>query len=104
MIRNRLIAAFTINMLVLIGSAALAQKNPPPHNSPYPALWWQFVDPTNAPKWEILPQAAAYNEVIVSKRHEFGILSNFAATPIVFRSKKYASIEGLWQATKYPED
>ena len=32
------------------------------------------------------------------------MLSNFAATPFEFHGKKYASLEGFWQAMKYPED
>lgn len=60
--------------------------------------------PTNgAPAWEILPQAAAPGEVILSKRHELGLLSNFAPTPFTFRGRRYASLEGFWQMMKYPE-
>lgn len=56
-----------------------------------------------APAWEILPQEAGPGEVILSKRHELGLLSNFAPTPFTFRGKRYASLEGFWQAMKYPE-
>jgi len=42
--------------------------------------------------------------VILSKRNELGVLSNFAATPFTFRGKRYASLEGFWQMMKYPED
>jgi len=42
--------------------------------------------------------------VILSKRNELGLLSNFAATPFEFRGKRYASLEGFWQMMKYPED
>ena len=41
--------------------------------------------------------------MIVSKRHELGLLSNFAATPFVFRGRRYASVEGFWQMMLYPE-
>ena len=41
--------------------------------------------------------------MILSKRHELGLLSNFAATPFEFRGKRYASLEGFWQMMKYPE-
>ena len=41
--------------------------------------------------------------MILSKRHELGLLSNFAATPFVFRDKHYASLEGFWQMMLYPE-
>jgi len=49
------------------------------------------------------PQAAGPGEVILSKRNELGLLSNFAATPFTFRGKRYASLEGFWQMMKYPE-
>ncbi len=57
----------------------------------------------NKPVWEILPQEALPGEVVLSKRHELGLLSNFAATPFEFRGKRYASLEGFWQAMKFPE-
>ena len=69
----------------------------------YPAHWWTPVPTNGAPAWEILPQAAAPGEVILSKRHELGLLSNFAATPFTFRGQRYASLEGFWQMMKYPE-
>ena len=41
--------------------------------------------PTNgAPAWEIFPQDAKAGEVILSKRNELGLLSNFAPTPFAF--------------------
>ncbi|HXI61755.1 MAG TPA: hypothetical protein VNF70_03560 [Pyrinomonadaceae bacterium] len=70
----------------------------------YPAHWWTPIVDPKKPDWEILPQEAAAGEVILSKRHELGLLSNFAATPFVFHGKKYASLEGFWQMMKYPED
>lgn len=59
----------------------------------------------NGAWWEILPQAASEKdgEVILSKRHELGLLSNFTAAPFTFRGKKYASMEGFWQAMLFPE-
>jgi predicted NAD-dependent protein-ADP-ribosyltransferase YbiA (DUF1768 family) len=69
----------------------------------YPADWWTPVPPESAASWEILPQAARPGEVIVSKRHELGLLSNFAPTPFVFRGRRYASLEGFWQMMLYPE-
>ena len=59
--------------------------------------------PQAAPSWEILPQAAGAGEVILSKRNELGLLSNFAPTPFTFRGQRYASVEGFWQMMKYPE-
>jgi predicted NAD-dependent protein-ADP-ribosyltransferase YbiA (DUF1768 family) len=69
----------------------------------YPAEWWAPVAKEGAPDWEILPQDAGPGEVILSKRNELGLLSNFAATPFTFHGKKYPSLEGFWQAMKYPE-
>ncbi|MFN0151854.1 MAG: hypothetical protein ACKVU1_14235 [bacterium] len=73
------------------------------HDAHYPAHWWAPVSPEGAPSWEILPQAAFPGEVILSKRHELGLLSNFAPTPFQYRGKRYASLEGFWQTMKYPE-
>ncbi len=70
----------------------------------YPAHWWAPVPTNGAPSWEILPQAAAPGEVILSKRNELGLLSNFAPTPFTFHGKRYASLEGFWQMMKYPEN
>jgi predicted NAD-dependent protein-ADP-ribosyltransferase YbiA (DUF1768 family) len=69
----------------------------------YPAQWWEPVPESQRAVWEILPQAAKPGEVILSKRNELGILSNFAATPFTFRGKRYASVEGFWQMMLYPE-
>ena len=91
-------------LLLAVPQILLAAKNPPPHQPPYPAHWWKAEDPSTAKSWEVLPQAAEYGEVIVSKRNELGLLSNFAPTPFEFRGKKFASMEGLWQSTKYPEN
>jgi predicted NAD-dependent protein-ADP-ribosyltransferase YbiA (DUF1768 family) len=70
----------------------------------YPAHWWTPVTTNGAPGWEVLPQAAAPGEVILSKRNELGLLSNFAPTPFTFHGKRYASLEGFWQMMKYPEN
>ncbi len=69
----------------------------------YPAHWWAPVSKEGAPAWEILPQEAGRGEVILSKRHELGLLSNFAPTPFTFRGRRYASLEGFWQMMLYPE-
>jgi predicted NAD-dependent protein-ADP-ribosyltransferase YbiA (DUF1768 family) len=70
----------------------------------YPAHWWAPLPTNGAPAWEIFPQDAGPNEVILSKRSELGLLSNFAATPFTFHGKRYASLEGFWQMMKYPEN
>ena len=72
-------------------------------DSRYPTHWWTPVSKEGAPTWEILPQEAGPGEVILSKRNELGLLSNFAATPFTFKGKRYASLEGFWQMMKYPE-
>lgn len=70
----------------------------------YPDAWWAPVTGDDIPAWEILPQSAIKDkEVILSKRNELGIFSNLGATPFIFRGKKYASVEGVWQSMKYPE-
>jgi predicted NAD-dependent protein-ADP-ribosyltransferase YbiA (DUF1768 family) len=61
------------------------------------------VPKEGAAAWEILPQEAGPGEVILSKRNELGLLSNFAATPFAFHGQRYASLEGFWQMMKYPE-
>jgi predicted NAD-dependent protein-ADP-ribosyltransferase YbiA (DUF1768 family) len=87
----------TAVLLVIAACAVRADTN-------YPASWWQPIPREQAASWEILPQDAGTNEVILSKRTELGWLSNFAATPFEFHGKKYASLEGFWQAMKYPEN
>jgi predicted NAD-dependent protein-ADP-ribosyltransferase YbiA (DUF1768 family) len=83
---------------ILMCAVALAQTR-----APYPAHWWTPVPEDQKASWEILPQAAQPGEVILSKRNELGILSNFAATPFTFRGRRYASVEGFWQMMLYPE-
>lgn len=71
----------------------------------YPKHWWATVSDDQVPSWEILPDAGKPGEtLILSKRNELGILSNFASTPIFFEGKIYASLEGAWQSMKYPEN
>lgn len=69
----------------------------------YPVHWWAPISDKGKPEWEILPQEAGPGEVILSKRHELGLLSNFAPTPFTYRGKRYASLEGFWQMMLYPE-
>jgi predicted NAD-dependent protein-ADP-ribosyltransferase YbiA (DUF1768 family) len=89
---------FALFVLALYANLACASTH-----GKYPEEWWTPVDKGSAPGWEILPQEAGPGEVILSKRNELGILSNFAATPFVLDGKHYGSVEGLWQAMKYPE-
>ena len=69
----------------------------------FPAHWWQVVPEQEGQSWEVLPQAAGPGEVILSKRNELGIFSNFAPTAFELRGKRYASVEGFWQSLLYPE-
>ena len=86
---------FFVLAVCLMNLAAFAQQ--------YPAHWWTPVPVDQKAWWEILPQEAKPGEVILSKRNELGILSNFAATPFTFRGKRYASVEGFWYTLLYPE-
>jgi hypothetical protein len=54
----------------------VAQKRPA---GTYPAVWFAPINDPNKPDWEILPQERQAGEVVLSKRNELGILSNFAA-------------------------
>ena len=74
-------------------------------NPRYPEHWWKALPETEKQVWEIPPQAAdrKKGEVILSKRNELGLLSNFAPTPFMYKGKHYASMEGFWQMMKYPE-
>ena len=83
--------------------AAAEPAKPVARDARYPVAWWTPVPKKEAKSWEILPQEAGPGEVILSKRNELGLLSNFAATPFKFRGKEYASLEGFWQMMKYPE-
>ncbi len=73
------------------------------YNKKYPKEWFISFDGEKY-SWEILPQEAGKGEVIISKRNELKILSNFAPTPFKLYGTTYASIEGFWQSLKYPED
>lgn len=87
----------------LIFTATACQSHSLPRQQTYPSDWWKEVPKDQAASWEILPQEALPGEVILSKRTELGIFSNFAPTPFVYRGKSYASVEGFWQMLKYPE-
>ena len=73
-------------------------------NDSYPDIWWQPI--TDAAEWEIPPQSARREaaEVVLSKRTELGKFSNLQAVEFDFEGEHYGSVEGLWQALKYPED
>lgn len=98
-------AAMLMLVTLVVHSLRAQQPSQPPIalDPRYPAHWWTPVSKEGAPSWEIFPQEAGPGEVILSKRNELGLLSNFAATPFVFKGKRYASLEGFWQMMKYPE-
>lgn len=91
------------SILLLLMLLGLVTASPSRAQSTYPDHWWAIVSEKDAPAWEVLPQAAPPGAVILSKRNELGVLSNFAATPIRVRGKTYASVEGFWQMMLYPE-
>ncbi len=103
-LRNRRLVALVAFLTINLGCGSAEPPKPavPPRPN-YPAHWWAPVSKEGAPSWEILPQEAAPDEVILSKRHELGLLSNFAPTPFTCRGKRYASLEGFWQMMLYPE-
>jgi predicted NAD-dependent protein-ADP-ribosyltransferase YbiA (DUF1768 family) len=96
-------ASLGLRLIILLASPALFASGQGGTADQYPARWWAPVPESQRAVWEILPQAAKQGEVILSKRNELGILSNFAATPFTFRGKRYASVEGFWQMMLYPE-
>jgi predicted NAD-dependent protein-ADP-ribosyltransferase YbiA (DUF1768 family) len=90
-------------LIMVLASALLVASGQEGARAKYPELWWTPVPENQRAFWEVLPQAAKPGEVILSKRNELGILSNFAVTPFTFRGKRYASVEGFWQMMLYPE-
>jgi predicted NAD-dependent protein-ADP-ribosyltransferase YbiA (DUF1768 family) len=89
--------------VVILGAVAAVPCARAGDRADFPAHWWTPVAREGAPPWEVLPQEAGPGEVILSKRHELGLLSNFAPTPFTFRGRRYASLEGFWQMMLYPE-
>ena len=89
--------------LSALTTGSVCQALPFRGHSPYPAEWWAPVPRGHAKGWEVLPQDAGPGEVVLSKRHELGVFSNFAATSFVYDGQTYASVEGFWQMLKYPE-
>lgn len=73
-------------------------------SSTYPTHWWKEVPADQLHSWEISPHTADIGKsVVLSKRNELGLLSNFAHTPFTFRGETYPSLEGFWQMMKFPE-
>lgn len=100
MIKNILLTIIIFS----ISSCANLSSQKTNNSHSFPEKWWNAINDPNTPGWEILPQEAVPGtSVILSKRNELGILSNFANTPFIYNDKKYQAIEGLWQSMKYPE-
>lgn len=97
-----------LNGVILILQFLLVSciSNNKKYNDGYPDAWWQPLPKAEIASWEIPPQAAdrSKGEVILSKRGELGVFSNFQEAPFILDGKQYASIEGLWQSMKYPEN
>ena len=98
------VLGFSVLFLFTLGCTQVASDEASVLNiREYPAHWWAELPQVEKKKWEVSPASVKAPQVILSKRNELGILSNFAATPFVYKNKKYASVEGFWQAMKYPE-
>lgn len=87
-------------MTVLLVPAFAAGRD----RSSFPPEWFAEVPRDQAASWEVLPQDAGPGEVILSKRTQLGILSNFAETPFELDGQLYQSLEGFWQMMKFPEN
>jgi phosphoserine phosphatase/predicted NAD-dependent protein-ADP-ribosyltransferase YbiA (DUF1768 family) len=91
-------ALMCAGLAVLLGCSAATHSR-----GGFPSHWWAPIADADRKSWEIAPDAADQNSVILSKRNELGILSNFAATPFELDGVRYAGVEGFWQMMKYPE-
>jgi len=103
MTSKRLLSAVVLAAAMSILRTPVQAQVSSEQSGKYPDHWWTPVPESGKPDWEILPQAAKPGQVILSKRNELGILSNFAPTPFVYRGKRYGSVEGFWQMMLYPE-
>jgi len=97
---TRIVAIIILVLCPTLASFSQVKKET---SKTYPSIWFAPINDPNKPDWEILPQEAKAGEVILSKRNELGILSNFAARPFELYGKRYASVEGFWQMMLYPE-
>ena len=95
--------AAALAFLAAAVAVTAAARDQPERDPKYPAAWWAEVPRDDAASWEILPQDAGAGEVILSKRTELGLFSNFAATPFTLDGQEYPALEGFWQSLKYPE-
>lgn len=89
--------------ILILGTLLWSQLLVAQDRSDYPSHWWETIPRDQAQSWEILPQDAGVGEVILSKRNELGIFSNFGHAPFSYDGNQYASVEGFWQMMKYPD-
>lgn len=82
---------------------ALARSKEVKRGDRYPAHWWQPLPDGEKQWWEIGPEEARPGEVVLSKRNQLGMFSNFAHTPFYYHGKHYESVEGFWYMLAYPE-
>ena len=92
-----------ILLSMLVFTTSCVSVDQPKQTKEYPSRWWSDIPKNKKRSWEISPASVKPPVVVISKRNELGVLSNFAATPFSYNEKKYASIEGLWQSTKFPD-
>lgn len=90
-------------LFLLVSMCLLSQAFGQIDRGNYPSKWWIEVPADQVRGWEIAPAQAKLGEVILSKRTELGVFSNFADSPFEMDGIQYASIEGLWQGLKYPD-
>lgn len=78
--------------------------SPHAYTHSYPSHWWEAAVGEVA-WWEITPDSVepSSGQVVLSKRNELGLLSNFADTPFILDGIRYNTLEGLWQSMKFPE-
>jgi predicted NUDIX family NTP pyrophosphohydrolase len=81
---------FLLSAVVMFAPGCRSAGELPAARTHYPAHWWTPVSTNGAPAWEIFPQAAAPGEVILSKRHELGLLR--AAFPGVIWTNTRAEV------------
>lgn len=98
------ISYFIFNIFLL--GCASGSKMMEASNDGFPDIWWQALPKDQIADWEIPPQAAKreLSQVVLSKRNDLGRFSNLQAIEFDFEGEHYGSVEGLWQALKYPEN
>lgn len=102
---NFLIQTF-VSLFLLCCLSSCAHADVVQKSNIYPDAWWMKIPADQIKGWEIPPQAAdrTKNEVILSKRTELGIFSNLSESKFQLDGITYASVEGLWQGMKYPDN